>query len=293
MTITQPHSALSHRCPFCHADPGQACRSHRGRGHELNHPHSRRIAATRPIEERQPTPRIKALCCTCGNLRTVNADYSRHQDPNHAESPRGKAEGWRKTESLKCDVCEERTRHALLHRTDGRFQDWDERQQLIALGDDDDSKYPSSDEYIARLRREYRELFPRNPFLRHRWWTKEAKEAWANGTKTVIALCGEPMTVDYDPNEPSEEKETAGKIVAKQVSDTEYEDPETGLWWIDMSCVDCCRVSNKHHWAGQRRYLEELLAWFAARPETIDDDQVAPLVAVLKDVYQRTREDHG
>ncbi|WP_207548850.1 hypothetical protein, partial [Mycolicibacterium peregrinum] len=137
-------------------------------------------------------------------------------------------------------VCGARTRHAVLHPADGRFQDWDERQQLIAPGGSDDSKYPSSDEYISRLRQEYRQLFPRNPYLRHRYWTKEAKQAWNDGSKKVTALCGEPITLKTDPSRPSKTVEEPGYLVADQLGDTEYEDLETGMWWVDMACVDCC-----------------------------------------------------
>jgi hypothetical protein len=239
--------ALLYRCPFCKADPGESCRT-RTTGQEV-WVHSRRIAVSPAGKERRRPKQAKALCCVCGNLRTVSFDYSRRQDPNHSDSPRGKAEGWLRTESLKCDECGERTRHAVLRPSDDRFRDWDERQQLIALGDPDTHKYPMSDEAIAQLRREYREMFPRNPYLTHRYWTKEAMEAWSAGHKKVTALCGEQITLTTDPSQPSK-KEAMGHLVADQLSETEYEDPETGLWWIDMDCVDCCRVSIRPLWEG-------------------------------------------
>jgi len=236
----------------------------------------------RPADERRPATPVNALCCVCGNLRTVSSDYChRYHDPDHAGSTRGKAEGWRKTQALKCNACGESTRHALLNPADAPYRDGDERQQLIALGDPDTSKYAWSDEHIARLRSEYRKLFPRNPFLRHRYWTTEAKAAWNDGSKKVTALCGEPITLESDPGRPSTKKEVPGKIVADQLGDTEYEDPETGLWWIDMACVDCCRVSNNNHRAYRRKRMTELLGRRYLRADLVADEHVEDLIAAL------------
>ncbi|MDO0977189.1 zinc finger domain-containing protein [Mycolicibacterium frederiksbergense] len=278
-------AALRHHCHFCQADAGEPCRS-RTSGREV-FPHSRRVALTRPKDERRPAAQTNALCCVCGNLRTVSSDFSRYQDPNNANSSRGKTEGWRKTESLKCDACGERTRHALLHPADARFKDWDEQQQLIALGDPDTREYPMGEQNIERLRREYREMFPRNPYLRHRRWTEDAKKAWAEGHKQVTALCGEKITVKSDPNRPSTKVEEPGRLVADQLSDTEYEDPDTGLWWIDMACVDCCRVSNNLHWAAQRKRLEWFLAKFACSPELVPESAVGELLEYLEEAFEQ------
>ncbi|BDY31451.1 hypothetical protein hbim_05403 [Mycolicibacterium mageritense] len=290
---TDAHPALNHRCPFCHSDPGQLCRTHRGRGGELDHPHSRRIGLSGPAQQRDPAARVNALCCECGALRTVSDDYySRRQDPNDSYSDQGRKEGWRRTMSLKCDACGVRTRHAVLNPP-GAFRDGDERRQLIALGDSDTSDYPFSEEHIARLRQEYRQLFPRNPYLRHRYWTKEANQAWDDGSKKVIALCGEPITLECDPRQPSKKKEaeTPGYLVADQLSDTEYEDPETGMWWIDMACVDCCRVSNNNHRAHQRKRLELFLANFARSPELIPDSHVGGLIETLEKLYDQAEKE--
>lgn len=288
-TRNEPHRALAHRCPFCQADPGQPCRKHRGRSDIETRPHSRRIALTRSVEERQLAKRVSALCCVCGNRRTVSDDYSRYQDPNHAGSARGKAEGWLKTQTLKCEACGDRTRHALLNPSDARWRDWDEDRQRIALGDDDTSKYPMGEENIERLRREYRELFPRNPYLRHRRFTEDAKKAWAEGHKQVTALCGEQITIHVDPNLPSTKKaEDPGRIVADQLSDTEYEDPETGLWWLDMACVDCCRVSNNLHWAARRERMIDWIRFLYARPERVPDSDIDSLIAAFEAAAEKT-----
>jgi hypothetical protein len=54
-----------------------------------------------------------------------------------------------------------------------------------------------------------------------------------------------------------------------------------------MDCVDCCRVSNAHYRAGRRRYLEQLLMWFAAHPGQIDDVEAEGLVTVLGGLYDK------
>jgi hypothetical protein len=115
----------------------------------------------------------------------------------------------------------------------------------------------------------------------------EAKAAWEDGTKRVVALCGEPVTLEREPRSSTKEG-TNGFLIAEQFSDIEYTDLETGLSWIDMDCVDCCRVANNRHLADQRRYLERLLMWFAARPECIEDPEVEGLVSMLGGLYKRT-----
>lgn len=283
-------AALKHRCPFCRSDPGQLCRAQRGAGRELDHSHSRRIALSKPQTETTPK-RQRALCCVCGQQRTVSANhFAGSKDPNTEYTNRGK--GWRSTKTLKCDACGEQTRHAVLRAEDETRPDWDEIHQRIALGDPDRSKYPFSEESIKRLRKEYRELFPRNPYLKHRYFVKEAKAAWADGSKTVIALCGEQITLKTDPGRPSKKKdsETPGELVAEQLGDTEYEDPDTGLWWIDMDCVDCCRVSNRKHWDEMRDRLKWFFMHFALKMEDIPDLDVGVLEEHLDKLWTQSKE---
>lgn len=63
--------------------------------------------------------------------------------------------------------------------------------------------------------------------------------------------------------------------------DTEFEDPETSLWWVDMSCVDCLRVANDRRRARRRERLEHLLAWFARHPEAIPEGESDQVLEVL------------
>jgi hypothetical protein len=58
--------------------------------------------------------RIRALCCECGNLRTVSANYEPPRDANNTDEADIHQRGWRCTATLKCSVCKTKTRHALL-----------------------------------------------------------------------------------------------------------------------------------------------------------------------------------
>ena len=120
MTTAEPHSALAHRCPFCGAEPGQPCRTHRGNGRELDLPHSRRIVAASPelqaIKALASTPR-QALCCECASLRTFGRNYYPPRDENSGDGLFIDPQGWVDTGTLKCSHCGVRTRHAAGRRT--------------------------------------------------------------------------------------------------------------------------------------------------------------------------------
>lgn len=64
---------------------------------------------------RIPHTRVRALCCICGQVRTVSTAHSpRKFDLNHAYDDTRHPEGWRSTQTLRCDHCETLTRHATL-----------------------------------------------------------------------------------------------------------------------------------------------------------------------------------
>lgn len=72
--------------------------------------------------------------------------------------------------------------------------------------------------------------------------------------------------------------------------DVEYEDENTGLWWVDMVCVNCLRVTNEQRQTRRRQHLESLLAWSARHPEKIADNDVDVLLDVLGPLAQTLRE---
>jgi hypothetical protein len=66
-------------------------------------------------------PRVHALCCECGNLRTVAASYRwRYDDPESSYDDDQDPRGWRLTRTLRCSACEAMTRHAILREDDAR-----------------------------------------------------------------------------------------------------------------------------------------------------------------------------
>lgn len=91
--------------------------------------HSRRIQAVTPLEERYQPVRLNALCCVCGNHRTVSSNfYRKSSDPNNNYNETGRRLGWNNTATLKCDACGTTTRHAILEREDRAYRDWLEKQ---------------------------------------------------------------------------------------------------------------------------------------------------------------------
>jgi hypothetical protein len=81
-----------------------------------------------------PLSRIRALCCECGNLRTVGANYSpRRSDGNRSCDDAADARGWRMTFTLKCAQCKTPTVHALLRDNRPECRDYAEEQQLLAI----------------------------------------------------------------------------------------------------------------------------------------------------------------
>jgi hypothetical protein len=68
----------------------------------------------------QEITRVRALCCECGNLRTVSANYGPPRDGNHSVEGCADPRGWRVTGTLKCSICKVKTRHALLRDGDKR-----------------------------------------------------------------------------------------------------------------------------------------------------------------------------
>lgn len=284
----QPHPALNHRCPFCYSDPGQACRAHRGKGRELDRPHSRRVFLASPnaqaIKAKCSQPR-QALCCECGNLRTVSPDYHRYNDPNYGYGEQARAKGWRHTQTLKCDACGARTRHALLRQTSVGDPNYDEACQRYILGGEWEGQYPPDRD---RLRAEYFAQFPRNPKLHHWFDCAEAEEARERGETHMAALCGATDTV---PKSWSGRSKQTDPVAPDEVDwDTEFEDPETGMWWVDMDCVDCLRVANERRRTRRRQLLEAMLAWFARHPETIPDGDAGSLLGVLEPLARTLQE---
>jgi hypothetical protein len=225
-TQKSEHPSVSYRCPFCGAEPGAPCRAHRGRGQELDFPHSRRIHLAR--DPRPTTPPRQALCCECGTLRTYR----------HGRNQRGRWGdlNWhRNVCDLKCSTCGRVTTHATVPNTAR-----DDTYELIARGRDPRSSDRGShwsEEKLRRIQQQYRRGLPRNPYLAHRYWGDDAQAAAEAGGTHASALCGEAIPIQLD-------ERTGG--VYYYVGR-----PEPGCGWEEVECVDCLRIANDH-----RRYRE-------------------------------------
>ena len=271
---------LQHACPFCGVASGESCQS-RTSGQSKHWPHSRRIALTRPVAERE-TPRVDALCCECGNRRTVSTShYTSCADPNSNYNEANRAKGWKTTRTLKCDECGAGTRHAILEVEGHIGRDWLEQLQLLALGGD--NVLGQTEDYVLELRRTYRQMFPRNPYLQHRWWTADAKDAVASGRTTVLALCGEPVEVDDDYTPGRKANQSNDLIAPEQLADDpiELDDPETGLWWVDQDCVDCLRVANARRLVNQRAKLKVRLIEEMQKADNFGVDRIEQIMRAL------------
>jgi hypothetical protein len=116
--------AMTRECPLCAAAPGDACRTKFGR--ECEWPH-----LVRRAERREPGVPVRALCCECGNLRTMSSRHSfGERDPNDSCDDGTHPRGWRMTGTLKCGVCKTSTRHALLRDDLPEHRDVAEREHM-------------------------------------------------------------------------------------------------------------------------------------------------------------------
>jgi hypothetical protein len=200
------------------------------------------------------------------------------RDFKHARNERatyfGFANWHRELGELNCGHCGHSTTHALLE--DPGHRDIHDEMQRVALGED--IKGWDS----AKLRRQYREGgLPRNPYLSHRWWIADQDKARAAGASQVTALCGELVDLP-EPESANVIPRTDELTAPSEVRDMDYEDPETGLWWVDMDCVDCLRVSNVKKLARIRNELMHELLHLAARTDELGAAEVAEIRERIK-----------
>lgn len=220
----------------------------------------------------------QALCCICGALRTFKRARN-YRGENYWFARPANLDWERELGDLKCERCGRITTHALLHAQGDWSADHAERLTRIALGSTSDPM--NNDTKVRdRIRSVYRQGRKPNPFLFHRWLKSAENAAREAGQNYVITHCGERHELP----------ETSATISADEVAvpdpvqwDQEYEDPATGLWWLEMDCVDCLRVANERRIARRRELLNQWLAWVYAKPdERVTDDQVDTLIAALE-----------
>ncbi len=122
--------------------------------------------------------------------------------------------------------------------------------RTYVLGGPSPYTYDVTEDGRERLREQYFAQFPRNPFVNHRWWKSQEREARAAGKTWFRAMCGEPLPMPEEVRENG--RDITAMIEPTQLADpeqTEHEnlDVETGLWWTeDGECVNCLKV--RHDW---------------------------------------------
>lgn len=225
----------------------------------------------------------KALCCECGEIRTCHRPRN-HQSENFWLKRPVDPNWHRELGDLKCGHCGKTTRHAIiLPEDDGAFRDHAERITHIALGGSD----PYGDAYTERrdrIREAYRQGRQTNPYLNHLWSTADEEAARKAGKATVITYCGE---VEKLPAK-SQTVARGGQLQPKPVRwDQDYEDPDTGGWWLEMDCLDCLRVVNERRMGESRAQLKLYLAWLMANyadDQRVPGDHVDALNAAVRSI---------
>lgn len=228
-------------------------------------------------------PMRRALCCTCGSLRTFRRARN-HREENYWLGVRPVDLDWsRELGDLKCSQCNRVTNHALLHPEKDWAADHAELIQHIALGGNSGRV---TDSTVTRVRELYRQNnFPKNPFVNHRWWKSDENEARTAGKQWFPALCGELVAVPEEARENGRDIttfEAPTHVTDPDRADHENFDPETGLWWTsDGQCVNCLRVRNTWLLEQRRKDVAALLIKIVAIIDEIDANVVEQLADLV------------
>src|SRR5262245_44264086 len=131
---------------------------------------------------------VPALCCECGNQRTVSASYRRY-DANHSYDV-GDPRGWRATVTLKCDPCQQPTRHALLHAdspTPEHLAGVRIPAGAVYVAEWGPAPTPDPDRYFRGTKRVIdRTDDPRNGDIEVEIWGTQTPKAWFTGTSMSL-----------------------------------------------------------------------------------------------------------
>lgn len=218
---------------------------------------------------------MQALCCQCGSIRTCRRPRNHKRENYWLREPVDP--NWhRETGELKCAECGRVTTHAIV-LPDDILRDHAEKIHLVATGW---TFRNLNDHDRQRIRARYRQGLPRNPYLRHSWWTSDERAAREAGKTHFKAICHAEILV---PETTSEERGTSYRhdelVAPNEFHDVDREDPETGLWWFDIDCVDCLRRSNQMAVDAQRKALTAKLQDVVGKVATLDPQTVAELLA--------------
>lgn len=218
------------------------------------------------------TTRMKALCCTCGSLRTCSRPRN-HRTENYWLARPVDRDWHRETGDLKCDNCARVTVHAIIHPDGDRFRDHAERLSAIALGMPDpiDEDSPQTRKRITTAYRQRN--FPDNPYVWHKWWKSAENAAREAGRQWFPAMCGELVEVPETPCAGSDVNkfEAPAQISDPDPAEHESIDGDTGLWWTGGVCINCLRVRNNWLLQQRRNNLRKVLLELATSIDELDE----------------------
>lgn len=232
----------------------------------------------------------QALCCTCGSLRTCHRPRN-HRQENYWLAGTVDRNWHRETADLKCGVCRQVTRHALLVRGQSDWRDHAEELQRIALGGDTSSTWVD----VRRIREQYRAGARGNPYRSHIWYRGDAEKAKKEQTFTVTAFCGE--VVDLSPTRelaaaydflPSREKplaDSGDEPVAPRIGQGQRHDqdcPPEG--WDVLDCPDCLRSVNAQRLKSRRTKLLSKLLELSSRTFDLDSASIDRLLGLTEEL---------
>ena len=216
----------------------------------------------------------QALCCVCGTLRTCRRPRN-HREENYWLRRPVDHDWHRETGDLKCAECNRVTTHALLHPEGSWARDHAEAIHRQAIGY---HLKTLTDEGRARIQRAWRVGLPSNPLLRHIGWVSDETKAREAGETHMVAICKAMYPLPKRETKPGTGVDRDVLMKPRAVGDDEYQDPETGLWWSDVTCVDCLLRSNEIAINEQRAKLREKLIEAATTVSKFDPRTIARLL---------------
>lgn len=217
---------------------------------------------------------MKALCCTCGSVRTCRRPRN-HRPENYWLRGPVDRDWHRETGDLKCEECGRVTTHAIITGDNHA-----EKLREVATGW---SYNCLTDADYQRIRGAWRQGVPQNPEKRHLWWTSDAQKARDAGKSTFLAICKAEIPVPkMQPKKSSNSYAHDELIAPNRFHDVEYEDESTGLWWYEVDCTDCLYRSNAIALDYQRDALKEKVLDIAGKLSKLDARTVVELLAAFE-----------
>ncbi|OBK12969.1 hypothetical protein A5637_20665 [Mycolicibacterium fortuitum] len=214
---------------------------------------------------------LKALCCTCGSVRTCRRPRNYRPENYWLRGPVDR--DWhRETGDLKCESCERVTTHAIITGSDHA-----ESLREVATG----WHYKNLTEADRkRIIQAWRHGTPQNPQKRHLWWTSDLQKAREAGKSTFPAICKTEIPVPKIQSEKGNKSYAHDELIApNRFHDVEYEDESTGLWWYEVDCTDCLFRSNAMALEDQRKTLKAKMQEIVNKIDGLDARTVADLLA--------------